>query len=133
MNRSSSAVSLPAAGFELTATLPLPSIAGSGPLSGPEQVDRSSVKPEPDVPLTNLAPPVARLGTSPLTDSYNQSQGTSSNVTGLPGPKTEAGIDDRSAIYDLLTPSSALNKRKSSSTTDRDRQSKRARLDGGSR
>ena len=64
--------------------------------------------------------------------SHGPSQPTSINVTALPSPKRESGIDDRYTIDDLLTPSSALNKRKGSSTNDRDRQSKRAEFDGGS-
>ena len=132
-NLSLSGVSLPDAMYEHTATLPSSSITRPGPLSGPEQFNRFSAKAALGVPLTNLAPRVAGSGTPPLTDRQSQPLGTSINDTALPSLKRESGIDNRSAIRDLLTSSSALNKRKGSSTNDRDRQSKRAKLAGGSR
>ena len=130
VNLSSSGGSLPEGTYERTATLPSSSITRPGPLSAPEQLNRFSV---PSIPLTDPAPPVARSVTSPLTGRHNQPQGTSINVTGLPSPKRESGIEDMSAICGPLSPSSTLNKRKCSSTNDRDREGKRARLDGGTR
>jgi hypothetical protein len=133
VNLSPSGVSLPDAKYERTATLPSSSITRPGPLSAPEKLNRSSAAAGPGVPLTNLAPRVAGPETPPLTYCHSQPQGTSINVTALPSLKRESGMDDRPAICDLLSPSSALNKRKSSSTNDRDRQSKRTKLAGGSR
>lgn len=132
-NVPSSGNSLPDDTYEPTTTLPSSSRTRPGPLSAPEQLNRFSVNGEPSVSWTNPAPPVARSGTSPLTVRHSQARGISINVTALQSPRRELGIDDKSAIYDLLTPSSSLIKRKPSSTNDRDREGKRARLDGGTR
>lgn len=132
-NVPSSGNSLPDDTYERRARLPSSSRTRPGPLSAPEQLNRFSIKDAPSVSWTNPAPPVARSGTSPLTNRHSQPQRTSINVTALQSPKRELGTDDRSAICDLLTPSSSLIKRKPSSTNDRDREGKRARLDGGTR